>query len=92
LGMMYRAFFGPAREHWHPADLRPAETLAAAALILLLLWMGLFPQAVLNLSAQTLDHLPGLPGATGRMWVELPGGVAELPSGVTAGGEARDGV
>jgi NADH-quinone oxidoreductase subunit M len=59
LWIMYRVFFGPPREHWRPVDLRPAETLAVAVLIVLLLWLGLAPQALLNLSASALNHLPG---------------------------------
>jgi NADH-quinone oxidoreductase subunit M len=54
LGMVQKAFFGPLKEphrhHDEPLyDLTPRETLAIAPLAFLCLWLGLFPQPLLEL-------------------------------------------
>ncbi|OPZ85898.1 MAG: NADH-quinone oxidoreductase subunit M [bacterium ADurb.Bin429] len=60
LWLLQRAFFGPvAIEGSHP-DLRPRETLVFAVMVAALLWLGLFPQPVLNAVAPALTRLPGI--------------------------------
>lgn len=54
LGMLQYAFFGPLKEpHRHDDeplyDMTPRETLAVAPLAFLCLWLGLFPQPLLEL-------------------------------------------
>ena len=51
LGMLQRAFFGPLKEpHLHEPlyDLNAREVLTVAPLAFLCLWIGLFPQQLLD--------------------------------------------
>ncbi len=63
LGMLQKAFFGPLKEphgtgHDEPLfDMTPRETLAIAPLALLCLWIGLFPQPLLDLIQPDVDAL-----------------------------------
>jgi len=57
LRIMQRAFFGPEAHSWQIADLKPREGLMAGAMILGLLWLGIFPRPVLNAFAPAMDSL-----------------------------------
>jgi NADH-quinone oxidoreductase subunit M len=66
LWMVKRVFFGPKGEivlasekdaHHHLFDLSPREVLVLAPLILLIFWMGLFPNQFMNYSKSSVDHL-----------------------------------
>jgi len=57
LRMMQRAFFGQNTNSWRLADLTPREGLIMTAMILGLLWLGFYPQPVLNTFAPAMDHL-----------------------------------
>jgi NADH-quinone oxidoreductase subunit M len=63
LGMLQKAFFGPLKEphgvgHDEPLyDMTPRETLAIAPLALLCLWIGLFPQPLLELIRPDVEAL-----------------------------------
>ena len=57
LRMVQRAFQGPNTHAWQVPDLTPREALMMAAMIVGLLWLGLYPQPVLNTSAQALQNL-----------------------------------
>jgi NADH-quinone oxidoreductase subunit M len=65
LRMMRAAFFGRAPEGIELPDLDLRERLLAAALIVALLWVGLFAQPVLNAAAPTVAQIvsTGQPGA-----------------------------
>jgi NADH-quinone oxidoreductase subunit M len=57
LRLVQRAFQGPSTHAWHPPDLNPREGFMMAAMIVGLLWLGLYPQPVFNTSRLALDHL-----------------------------------
>jgi len=57
LRMMQRAFFGPETRPWQIADLTPREGLITGAMIVGLLWLGIFPRPVLNTFAPAMNNL-----------------------------------
>jgi hypothetical protein len=66
LWIIHQAFHGQPREPWRPKDFGLREMAIMAAMILALVWLGLFPQPVLNTAAQALDALPYASGLPGR--------------------------
>ncbi|HEX6821988.1 MAG TPA: NADH-quinone oxidoreductase subunit M [Candidatus Sulfotelmatobacter sp.] len=56
LRMVQRAFQGPNTHAWQVPDLNRREALMMAVMIVGLLGLGLYPQPVLNASAQALDN------------------------------------
>ena len=56
LRMVQRALQGPNTHAWQVPDLNPREVLLMAVMIVGLLGLGLYPQPVLNASAQALDN------------------------------------
>jgi NADH-quinone oxidoreductase subunit M len=62
LWMVKRVFFGPAgelvKDESHPLhDLNPREIAVMAPLIVLIFWMGIFPNHFLDYSKASIDHL-----------------------------------
>jgi NADH-quinone oxidoreductase subunit M len=57
LRLVQRAFQGPNVNHWHIRDLIPREGIMMGLLIVTLLWLGLYPQPILNMFNPTLTHL-----------------------------------
>jgi len=57
LWIMQRAFHGPERPGSKPADLSRRETAAMAAMIVVIVWLGLYPQPVLETARLPLEHL-----------------------------------
>ena len=55
LWFMQRVFFGPAREQWAVRDLRAHEVLILAAMVVALLWLGLFPMHLLGTTGGALE-------------------------------------
>jgi NADH-quinone oxidoreductase subunit M len=72
LALMQRAFYGPNVEKWAIADLSAREAAVLAALAGSLLWLGLYPQPVLDMADPALEAL-----------YRLGGGVATAPHRVT---------
>lgn len=70
LGVLQKAFFGPLQEphhghdHGHEpiADLNAREVLTLAPLLVMCLWLGLFPQPVLDLIRPDVESLTQLYG------------------------------
>jgi NADH-quinone oxidoreductase subunit M len=58
LRMVQRAFQGPNPHSWNLSDLTPREGVMVAAMIVGLLWLGLYPQPVLNTFQPALQNLP----------------------------------
>ncbi len=50
LWIIYRIFYGPAEKSWKTTDLRFGEMLTLSVLAAGLIWIGVFPQTVLNAS------------------------------------------
>ena len=57
LRMVQRAFQGPNAHSWQFPDLAPREWLMVGAMIAGLLWLGFYPQPVLNTFGPALDNL-----------------------------------
>jgi NADH-quinone oxidoreductase subunit M len=57
LRMVQRAFQGPNTVGWQLADLTPREGLMMAVMIAGLLWLGFYPQPVLNTFRPAMDNL-----------------------------------
>jgi NADH-quinone oxidoreductase subunit M len=58
LWVMQRAFHGPTKlGGWKPADLGGREMAAMAAMIVMIVWLGLYPQPVFDTARLPLQHL-----------------------------------
>jgi NADH-quinone oxidoreductase subunit M len=57
LRMVQRAFQGPNPREWRLSDLTPREGVMVATMIAGLLWLGLYPQPVLNTFEPALQNL-----------------------------------
>jgi NADH-quinone oxidoreductase subunit M len=57
LRMVQRAFQGPNSHSWQLPDLTAREGVTIAAMMVGLLWLGLYPQPVLNTFEPALDNL-----------------------------------
>jgi NADH-quinone oxidoreductase subunit M len=78
LWFMQRVFFGKPREPWQLSDLRTHEVLVLAAMVIALLWLGLFPMHVLGTSgpaltgiAETANRIGYAPGPD-HLWLGSP--------------------
>ena len=60
LRLVQRAFQGPNTQNWRIADLVPREGLVIALMIAVLLWLGLYPQPVLDTFKPTMAQLEQL--------------------------------
>jgi NADH-quinone oxidoreductase subunit M len=66
LWMIQRVFHGASRETRKMADLNPREMLVLASLGLIIIWLGLYPQPVLNTAR------PSVAGVTPRLEAAAP--------------------
>jgi len=57
LRMVQRVFHGENTQRWQLPDLSPREALIIAPMIVALLWLGLYPQPVLNTFAPAMHNL-----------------------------------
>lgn len=57
LWMMQRVFFGPSKKEWRLPDLSLREGVIMAAMVVVIVWLGLYPQPVLNIARPVLDTL-----------------------------------
>ncbi|MEO6830004.1 MAG: NADH-quinone oxidoreductase subunit M, partial [Acidobacteriaceae bacterium] len=60
LRFVQRAFQGPNLHPWQLPDLAFREGMVLGAMIVLLLWLGFYPQPVFHTFAQAANHLPAL--------------------------------
>ena len=57
LWIVQRVFHGPDSETMRVADLSPRESLAMGSMIAVIVWLGIYPQPVLNTARPVLDYL-----------------------------------
>lgn len=57
LRLVQRVCHGENTSHWQFADLSPREAVIVAPMILALLWLGMYPQPVLNTFAPAMHNL-----------------------------------
>jgi NADH-quinone oxidoreductase subunit M len=77
LRLVQRAFQGPNVHGWSLPDLRPREVLAFAPMIVALVWLGLYPQPVLDTfgaAMRGLQQVVATPAFAGES--HAPGGVS----------------
>ena len=60
LWMMQRVFHGEARKAWSLPDLTIRERGVSAAMIVLIVWLGLFPQLIINKAGPALENLEAI--------------------------------
>lgn len=60
LRLVQYAFQGPNLHSWQLPDLAPREGLVLGVLMVVLLWLGLYPQPVFQALAQAASHVPAL--------------------------------
>lgn len=60
LRLVQRAFQGPNLRAWRLPDMAVREALTLGAMIVLLLWLGFYPQPVFHAFSQAANHLPAL--------------------------------
>ena len=57
LWMIQRTFQGPNTNHWRLPDLTPRQILMLASLIIVIFWIGLYPQPVLNTASPSIETI-----------------------------------
>jgi NADH-quinone oxidoreductase subunit M len=83
LWLVQATFHGPNREGWALTDLSRRETTVTAAMIVTIVWLGVYPQPILNTSAPALERLrESVSAATVQSGSE---GTAALPERTEAG-------
>jgi NADH-quinone oxidoreductase subunit M len=55
--IIYRIFHGPVNKSWKTTDLRFGEMMNLSVLAAALVWIGLFPQTVLNTAKKSLENI-----------------------------------
>lgn len=94
LWMMQRVFFGPNKEGWKLADSNLREMTIMTALIAMILWLGLYPQPVLNTARPALESLQQVTTPASSQAVvpdpeNLPGSRSQLGNLNPPPGDAR---
>lgn len=57
LWMMQAAFFGPNKKGWKLPDFTAHEMAVMAVMVITLIWLGLYPQPLLNTASQPLNDI-----------------------------------
>ena len=68
LRMVQRVFHGVNTQRWQLPDLSPREALIIAPMIVTLLWLGLYPQPVLNTFAPAVHNLQREANLPAMVW------------------------
>jgi NADH-quinone oxidoreductase subunit M len=55
--IIYQVFYGPVKQQWNISDLRPGEVLNLSVMVTAVLWIGIFPQTVLNTTRGALERI-----------------------------------
>ncbi len=74
LWLIQQAFQGRPDEQRKMADFDAREMVAMAAMIIALVWLGLYPQPVLDLTQPVLDKLQAITGLDNTVAALAPGG------------------
>ncbi len=94
LWLIQRAFQGPNSHHWKLPDMKPREAVIMGSMILIILWLGLFPQPILNTARPALESIQQYMAAQGqvRQNDSLIRGITADPSGSLLKVNQRDAV
>jgi NADH-quinone oxidoreductase subunit M len=55
--VIYQVFHGPVKQQWDVSDLRFGEMLNLSVMMSGILWIGIFPQTVLNTASRSLEKI-----------------------------------
>ena len=55
--IIYQVFYGTAKQQWNISDLRLGEVLNLSVMMTAILWIGIFPQTVLNTAKGALERI-----------------------------------
>ena len=64
LALVQQTFHGQAREQWHVQDLSSRSVALLGAMMVVQVWLGLYPQPVLETAGQALHNLYGIGDGT----------------------------
>ncbi len=78
LWMVQQVFHGEPRERWALPDFNLREKGIAASMIVLIVWLGLFPQPVINAARPALENLQKVRAAVLKQIHQSKGGADEL--------------
>jgi NADH-quinone oxidoreductase subunit M len=90
LGVLQKAFFGPLQEPHHHGhepipDLNAREVLALAPLLVMCLWLGIFPQPALDLIRPDVESINSLYHGRATKGTGVPVKAAAVPASVETG-------
>lgn len=57
LYLIQRAFQGPNRNNWRLPDINPREAVIFASLVVIIVWMGLNPQPLINTAQPAIETI-----------------------------------
>ncbi|MGH9469308.1 MAG: hypothetical protein ACRD1N_03065, partial [Terriglobia bacterium] len=57
LRFIQRAFHGPNSNHWQVRDLGPREVVELIPMVVILIWLGIYPQPVFNTFRPAMEKL-----------------------------------
>lgn len=86
LWIIQQVFHGKAREPWRMPDLSTRETATLGTLVVVIVWLGLYPQPVFNIAQPALDHLQQIADLS-----PAPGNTRPAPSGAILTTAGRQG-
>jgi len=66
--MVQRVFHGENAQRFQVPDLSPREALIVAPMIVALLWLGLYPQPILDTFAPAMSNLQRQANLTAVLW------------------------
>ena len=81
LWIVQRVFHGPNEQKWNIPDLSLRETVVMAVMVLSLVWLGLYPQPVLNTSKQAISNMKFMSSAGRTVENGAPGPMAHAERG-----------
>jgi NADH-quinone oxidoreductase subunit M len=64
--IIYQVFYGPVKQQWDISDLRFGEMLNLSVMVTAVLWIGIFPQTVLNTARGALERIQSAKSAMVR--------------------------
>ena len=88
LWMIQSAFHGPSGEKKEMADLRSGEFAVMAVMIAALLWLGLFPQPVLDTAGKALEGIRRAASASLVAAAQVDAGAGRTPEAPGAAGDS----
>jgi NADH-quinone oxidoreductase subunit M len=64
--IIYQVFYGPVKQQWNISDLCFGEVLNLSVMVTAILWIGIFPQTVLNTAKGALERIQNAKSTVAR--------------------------